>query len=146
VVPTNKPMIRKDESDVVFRAAMGKWQATVVEISRMHKTGRGTDIILGGNAEFMAKLKLHELLMPRIVNTVDEMQFERKQKSPLRKNWKVNENLFPCKLSQDSLSLVEDAVQMPVRTICKPCLHIVDTIIPLNKLRPSFLIFRRKWC
>ena len=40
VVPTNKPMIRKDESDVVFRAATGKWQAAVVEISRMHKTGR----------------------------------------------------------------------------------------------------------
>lgn len=177
VVPTNKPMIRKDESDVVFRAARGKWQAAVVEISRMHKTGRpvlvgttsveqsdalskqlkdvciphevlnakpenvereaeivaqsgrlgavtiatnmagrGTDIILGGNAEFMAKLKLRELLMPRIVNTVDEMQFERKQKLPLRKTWKVKETLFPCKLSQDSLSLVEDAVQMAVRT------------------------------
>lgn len=27
--------------------------------------GRGTDIILGGNAEFMARLKLRELLMPR---------------------------------------------------------------------------------
>ncbi|XP_040369331.1 protein translocase subunit SecA, chloroplastic-like [Rosa chinensis] len=40
IVPTNKPMIRKDESDVVFRAAIGKWRAAVVEISRMHKTGR----------------------------------------------------------------------------------------------------------
>lgn len=27
--------------------------------------GRGTDIILGGNAEFMARLKLREMLMPR---------------------------------------------------------------------------------
>jgi len=108
-------MIRKDESDVVYRAVMGKWQAAVVEILRMHKIGRGTDIILGGNAEFMATLKLRELLMQRIVNTMDEMKFERKRRSPLRKNWKVNENLFPCKLSQHSLSLVEDAVQMPVR-------------------------------
>ncbi|KAD6120275.1 hypothetical protein E3N88_11546 [Mikania micrantha] len=40
IVPTNKPMIRKDESDVVFRATTGKWQAVVVEISRMNKTGR----------------------------------------------------------------------------------------------------------
>ncbi|GLJ11704.1 hypothetical protein SUGI_0175060 [Cryptomeria japonica] len=39
VVPTNKRMIRKDESDVVFRAATGKWQAVLVEVSRMHKTG-----------------------------------------------------------------------------------------------------------
>ncbi|KAL1341985.1 hypothetical protein AAHE18_09G126600 [Arachis hypogaea] len=30
----------KDESDVVFRATSGKWRAVVVEISRMHKTGR----------------------------------------------------------------------------------------------------------
>jgi preprotein translocase subunit SecA len=28
--------------------------------------GRGTDIILGGNAEFMARLKLREFLMPRL--------------------------------------------------------------------------------
>ncbi|CAN1199246.1 Protein translocase subunit SECA1, chloroplastic [Linum perenne] len=40
IVPTNKPMIRKDDSDVVFRATVGKWRAVVVEISRMHKTGR----------------------------------------------------------------------------------------------------------
>lgn len=30
----------QDESDVVFRATTGKWRAVVVEISRMHKTGR----------------------------------------------------------------------------------------------------------
>jgi len=30
----------QDESDVVFRATTGKWQAVVVEISRMNKTGR----------------------------------------------------------------------------------------------------------
>ncbi|XP_029146499.2 protein translocase subunit SecA, chloroplastic isoform X1 [Arachis hypogaea] len=125
IVPTNKPMIRKDESNVVFRATSVKWRAVVVEISRMHKTGRpvlvgttsmeqsdslseqlkeagiphevlnakpenvereaeivaqsgrlgavtiatnmagrGTDIILGGSAEFMARLKLREILMP----------------------------------------------------------------------------------
>lgn len=177
VVPTNKQMIRKDESDVVFRAATGKWQAVLVEVSRMHKTGRpvlvgttsveqsdalseqlkeidipheilnakpenvereaeiiaqsgrlgavtiatnmagrGTDIILGGNAEFMARLKLRELLMPRIVNAIDEVQLEGKRKLPLRKNWKVKENLFPCELSPDNMSLVENAVQMAVRT------------------------------
>ncbi|CAI0470093.1 unnamed protein product [Linum tenue] len=40
IVPTNKSMIRKDDSDVVFRATVGKWRAVVVEISRMYKTGR----------------------------------------------------------------------------------------------------------
>ncbi|XWS36021.1 hypothetical protein CRYUN_Cryun20dG0046400 [Craigia yunnanensis] len=92
IVPTNKPMIRKGESDAIFRATIGKWQAVVVEISRMNKTenvereekivaqsghlgavtiatnmaGRGTGIILGANAEFIARLKLRKMLMPRL--------------------------------------------------------------------------------
>lgn len=36
--------------------------------------GRGTDIILGGNAEFMARLKLREMLMPRYHLNTDDMQ------------------------------------------------------------------------
>ncbi|KAF8692479.1 hypothetical protein HU200_039576 [Digitaria exilis] len=148
VVPTNKPMIRKDDSDVVFRATNGKWRAVLVEISRMNKVGRpvlvgttsveqseslseqlreagiphevlnakpenvereaeivaqsgrlgavtiatnmagrGTDIILGGNAEFMARLKLREILMPRVVNPIDGVIVSKKQMPP-RKTWK----------------------------------------------------------
>ena len=36
----NLKFLSQDESDVVFRATSGKWRAVVVEISRMHKTGR----------------------------------------------------------------------------------------------------------
>uniref|UniRef100_A0A453EU61 chloroplast protein-transporting ATPase n=2 Tax=Aegilops tauschii subsp. strangulata TaxID=200361 RepID=A0A453EU61_AEGTS len=175
VVPTNKPMIRKDDSDVVFRATSGKWRAAVVEISRMNKAcrpvlvgttsveqsetlseqlreagiphevlnakpenvereaeivaqsgrlgavtiatnmaGRGTDIILGGNAEFMARLKLREMLMPRIVNPVDGVIVSKKQLPP-RKTWKTNESLFPCELSEDTLSCIKDAVEVAVK-------------------------------
>lgn len=35
--------------------------------------GRGTDIILGGNAEFMARLKLREMLMPRYFLSIDKI-------------------------------------------------------------------------
>ncbi|GLT31772.1 hypothetical protein SLA2020_064820 [Shorea laevis] len=176
IVPTNKPMIRKDESDVVFKAVIGKWQAAVVEISRMHKTGRpvlvgttsveqsdslseqlqgagiphevlnakpenvereaeivaqsgrlgavtiatnmagrGTDIILGGNAEFMARLKLREMLMPRVVKPADGV-FVSVKKLPPMKTWKVNEKLFPCKLSSKNEKLGEDAVELAVKT------------------------------
>ncbi|XP_044975930.1 protein translocase subunit SECA1, chloroplastic isoform X3 [Hordeum vulgare subsp. vulgare] len=175
VVPTNKSMIRKDDSDVVFRTTSGKWRAAVVEISRMNKAsrpvlvgttsveqsetlseqlreagiphevlnakpenvereaeivaqsgrlgavtiatnmaGRGTDIILGGNAEFMARLKLREVLMPRIVNPVDGVIVSKKQLPP-RKTWKTNESLFPCELSEDTLSCVKDAVDVAVK-------------------------------
>ncbi|XP_027934050.1 protein translocase subunit SecA, chloroplastic [Vigna unguiculata] len=176
IVPTNKPMIRKDESDVVFRATSGKWRAVVVEISRMHKTGRpvlvgttsveqsdslsellkeaeiphevlnakpenvereaeivaqsgrlgavtiatnmagrGTDIILGGNAEFMARLKLREILMSRVVKPSEE-GFVSIKKPPPYKTWKVNEKLFPCQLSDKNVNLTEKAVQLAVET------------------------------
>lgn len=176
IVPTNKPMIRKDESDVVFRATKGKWRAVVVEISRMNKTGRpvlvgttsveqsdslseqlqevgiphevlnakpenvereaeivaqsgrlgavtiatnmagrGTDIILGGNAEFMARLKLREMLMPRVVK-LTEGGYVSVKKLPPKKSWKVNENLFPCKLSNEKAKLAEEAVKLAVET------------------------------
>lgn len=176
IVPTNKPMIRKDESDVVFRSTTGKWRAVVVEISRMHKTGRpvlvgttsveqsdslseqlreagiphevlnakpenvereaeivaqsgrlgavtiatnmagrGTDIILGGNAEFMARLKLRELLMPRVVKPAEGIYVSVK-KPPLKKSWKVNERLFPCKLSKENTKLTDDAVELAVNS------------------------------
>lgn len=176
LVPTNKPMIRKDESDVVFRATVGKWRAVVVEISRMHKTGRpvlvgttsvelseslsqqlqevgipheilnakpenvereaeivaqsgrlgavtiatnmagrGTDIILGGNPEFMGRLKIREMLMPRIVRPGDG-GFVSVKKLPAMKTWKVKESLFPCKLSPQNIKLAEEAVQLSVKT------------------------------
>ncbi|XP_043708276.1 protein translocase subunit SecA, chloroplastic isoform X2 [Telopea speciosissima] len=176
IVPTNKPMIRKDESDVVFRSTNGKWRAVVVEICRMHKTGRpvlvgttsveqsdllseqlceagiphevlnakpenvereaeivaqsgrlgavtiatnmagrGTDIILGGNAEFMARLKLREMLMPRVVMPT-EGGFVSVKKPPPKKTWKVNEKLFPCKLSKEKTALADEAVELAVKT------------------------------
>lgn len=47
--------------------------------------GRGTDIILGGNAEFMARLKLREILMPRYCLNNDH----------LKKNQNIN-RVFAC--------------------------------------------------
>jgi preprotein translocase subunit SecA len=34
--------------------------------------GRGTDIILGGNEDYMARLKLREYFMPRIVQPEED--------------------------------------------------------------------------
>ncbi|TYH95901.1 hypothetical protein ES332_A12G139200v1 [Gossypium tomentosum] len=186
IVPTDKPMIRKDESDVVFRATNGKWRAVVVEISRMNKTGRpvlvgttsveqsdslseqlqqagiphevlnakpenvereaeivaqsgrlgavtiatnmagrGTDIILGGNAEFMARLKLREMLMPRVVKPAGGV-FVSVKKPPPMKTWKVNGKLFPCKLSDKNTKLAEEAVELSVNTWGKKSLSELE--------------------
>ncbi len=117
VIPTNKPMIRDDHPDVVYKTEKGKYEAVIDEIVRCHEkgqpvlvgtisieksellsamlrrrgiahevlnakyhekeaqivaqagqygavtiatnmAGRGTDIMLGGNAEFLAKAEL----------------------------------------------------------------------------------------
>ncbi|MCL2054274.1 MAG: preprotein translocase subunit SecA [Oscillospiraceae bacterium] len=119
-IPTNKPMVRKDHSDVVFKTEMGKFKAVIEQIAECHAigqpvlvgtisieksevlskllsrkgikhevlnakqhakeaeivaqagkfgavtiatnmAGRGTDIVLGGNAEYMAVAKLKKM-------------------------------------------------------------------------------------
>ncbi|KAI3980863.1 hypothetical protein MKX01_025428 [Papaver californicum] len=77
--------------------------------------GRGTDIILGGNSEYMARLKLREILMPRVVKPA-EGAFVSVKKPPPKKNWKVNENLFPCNLSKQKITAAEEAVELAVQT------------------------------
>ncbi len=118
-IPTNRPMIREDQADVVYKTEDAKWQAVVEDISERHEkgqpvlvgttsvekseilsglllrrgvphevlnakfhekeaqivaqagrrgavtvatnmAGRGTDIMLGGNPEFMAAAELSE--------------------------------------------------------------------------------------
>jgi preprotein translocase subunit SecA len=40
VIPTNMPMIRKDNSDLVYKTAREKYKAVVEEIKELHETGR----------------------------------------------------------------------------------------------------------
>ena len=44
-IPTNKPMIRRDESDLVFKSEKGKFMAVVREIRERHK--RGQPVLIG---------------------------------------------------------------------------------------------------
>ena len=40
VVPTNKPMIRKDYPDVIYKTKLAKYKAAANEIEELHKSGR----------------------------------------------------------------------------------------------------------
>jgi preprotein translocase subunit SecA len=59
VIPTNKPVIRNDENDVVYRYQKGKYDAAVEEIVEVHKTGQP---ILVGTVTIEASERLSKML------------------------------------------------------------------------------------
>lgn len=58
------------EAEIV--AQSGRFGAVTIATNM---AGRGTDIILGGNAEFMARLKLREMLMPRYFLSISKLYY-----------------------------------------------------------------------
>ncbi len=62
VIPTNKPVVRKDHEDVVFRTQKGKYEAVVDEIVEVHQTGRP---ILVGTVTIEASELLSRMLKRR---------------------------------------------------------------------------------
>lgn len=59
VIPTNKPIIRKDYEDVVYRSVQGKFNAVVEEIIKVHETGQP---ILVGTVTIEASETLSKML------------------------------------------------------------------------------------
>ncbi|KAL4443549.1 hypothetical protein ABPG75_011286 [Micractinium tetrahymenae] len=105
-----KPENVERESEIV--AQSGRRGAVTIATNM---AGRGTDILLGGNPEFMARLKLRELLMPEVVSTVDlEGGAGKVQRVNKIKSWAVNPGLFPCELSAEAKALCSDAVKAAV--------------------------------
>ncbi|MEM1241849.1 MAG: preprotein translocase subunit SecA [Cyanobacteria bacterium P01_H01_bin.26] len=192
IIPTNRPIARKDVSDVVYKTEIAKWKALAQECAEMHETGRpvlvgttsveksellsgllqqlnvehnllnakpenvereseivaqagrsgavtiatnmagrGTDIILGGNADYMARLKVREYLMPKIVRPEDEQGFGVarvaaaggksaakgfQSNGKKQKTWKASPEIFPTELSTDTEKALKDAVAFAVKT------------------------------
>lgn len=92
--------------------------------------GRGTDIILGGNSEYMARLKLREYFMPRIVSPEDEDVFGMQRASGLPtghgggqgfvpgkkvKTWRASPEIFPTQISKETEQLLKEAVEVAVK-------------------------------
>ena len=59
VVPTNKPMVRDDLSDLIYKTEEGKWTAVTDEIQEHYKTGRP---VLVGTTSIESSEKLSGLL------------------------------------------------------------------------------------
>ncbi|MCD6528290.1 preprotein translocase subunit SecA [bacterium] len=70
IVPTNKPMIRKDEPDLVFKTMEGKFKAVVAEIKKRHQ--KGQPVLVGTTSieknEYLGKLLDREGIPHQILN------------------------------------------------------------------------------
>ncbi len=120
-----KPENVERESEIIAQAGR---KGTVTIATNM--AGRGTDIILGGNADYMARLKVREYLMPRIVRPDDEDDFSPASVPgaesnrgggqgfvPGRKvkNWKASPQIYPTTLSKEAETMLKEAVSLAVQ-------------------------------
>ncbi len=118
-----KPENVERESEIIAQA--GRKGAVTIATNM---AGRGTDIILGGNADYMARLKIREFFMPKIVRTdnddlMGQMLFPNAPKSAQGfgsvqkiKTWKATPSIFPADLSTDAKAILKDAVDFAVET------------------------------
>ncbi|MDX2096807.1 MAG: preprotein translocase subunit SecA [Leptolyngbyaceae cyanobacterium bins.59] len=113
-----KPENVERESEIIAQA--GRLKAVTIATNM---AGRGTDIILGGNSDYMARLKIREYFMPRIVQPEDEGEFSVPDVSfsdrpPAQgfapgkkvKTWRASPQIFPTQLSKDAENLLKEAV------------------------------------
>ena len=119
-----KPENVERESEIVAQAGR---RGSVTIATNM--AGRGTDIILGGNADYMARLKVREYFMPRIVRPEDD-EFGIAQVSATKsskqtqgfgdgkkkKTWKVDPQIFPIDLSPELKAQLKEAVAFAAKT------------------------------
>ena len=95
------------EAEIVAQAG----RAGAVTIAT-NMAGRGTDIILGGNSDYMARLKLREVLLPKLVRPENEHRPIPSAKAA--REARSLGSLYPCSLSetadQDLVSLAKALV------------------------------------
>ena len=120
-----KPENVERESEIVAQAG----RKTAVTIAT-NMAGRGTDIILGGNADYMARLKVREYLMPKIVAPEDDgfmadVPGINMGKDPGKgfgngsgkkaKTWKASPQIFPTELSTQAQNFLKETVKFAVK-------------------------------
>ncbi|MFZ9127434.1 MAG: preprotein translocase subunit SecA, partial [Steroidobacteraceae bacterium] len=88
-----KPENVEREAEIVAQAG----RAGAVTIAT-NMAGRGTDIILGGNSDYMARLKLREVLLPKLVRPENEHRPIPSAKAS--REARSLGSLYPCSLSQ----------------------------------------------
>jgi preprotein translocase subunit SecA len=141
-----KPENVEREAEIIGQAGR---KGTVTISTNM--AGRGTDIILGGNAEYMARLKVREFLMPRIVRPEGDdplggLKGTQKREAAQGfgenkpKTWKVSPKIFPTELSTSAVQLLKEAVNFAVQEYGEqslPELEAEDRIAVASEKAPT---------
>ena len=165
-----KPENVERESEIVAQAG----RKTAVTIAT-NMAGRGTDIILGGNADYMARLKVREYLMPKIVAPEDDSLMANvpgintSKNSPKGfaasgngkkvKTWKASPQIFPTELSAEAENLLKETVKFAVQKYGEqslPELEAEEKIAVaaenapvsdpvLQKLREAYKVIRKEY-
>ncbi|MEL6223529.1 MAG: preprotein translocase subunit SecA [Cyanobacteria bacterium J06627_8] len=120
-----KPENVERESEIVAQA--GRSGAVTIATNM---AGRGTDIILGGNSDYMARLKAREYLMPALVKPEAEDEFSVTQVAAAKgnrkggkgfgsgkkeKTWKVSPEIYPTQISAEAEQLIKSATEFAVQ-------------------------------
>jgi preprotein translocase subunit SecA len=126
-----KPENVERESEIVAQAG----RAGAVTIAT-NMAGRGTDIILGGNSDYMARLKLREVLLTRLVKPEDSPQLpvlpvrdgadgfsEQPAKAPTMRRL---DSLYPCQLSDPTDQLLAQLARDLVKAWGDRALSVLD--------------------
>ncbi|MAR08267.1 MAG: preprotein translocase subunit SecA [Cyanobium sp. NAT70] len=116
-----KPENVERESEIVAQAG----RAGAVTIST-NMAGRGTDIILGGNSDYMARLKVREVLLPLLVRPEEghrpPLPLQRSAAAGFAEgssaavvSSRISDSLYPCTLTDDTdqalVALARDLVK-----------------------------------
>ena len=136
-----KPENVEREAEIVAQAGRS---GSVTIATNM--AGRGTDIILGGNSDYMARLKLREVLLPRLVRPEDD----HRPPVPLKRSpvggagfsstsvpasgpqghapseARAIGNLYPCQLSDDTEQNLVDLAKQLVKAWGDRALTVIE--------------------
>jgi preprotein translocase subunit SecA len=164
-----KPENVERESEIIAQA--GRKGAVTISTNM---AGRGTDIILGGNSDYMARLKIREYLMPRIVapendGEINPMNVPAAHGSKASgqgfapgkkvKTWKASPEIFPTEISQNTEKLLRSAVDFAVKqygerslpeleadeVIAVACEKAPTEIEAIQKLRNVYKAIRKEY-
>ena len=76
-IPTNKPILRKDLPDVVFKTKIGKYRAVVKEVERRHATGQ--PMLIGTTSIEQSEELSHMLDAAKIPHSVLNAKYHEKE-------------------------------------------------------------------